>query len=129
MPKAIVEASHNAGGSGLHQNVADGDKMFMQYTTSWYTAAEDKTAHNTAIAITNDLDSYVREKYPDVNASNSCEGTNKGKYTPIFMNDAMYDQKPLQSYGAETYARMKTVRDQVDPGNFFVKRTGGFKFT
>lgn len=50
------------------------------------------------------------------------------RYNPIFMNDGMYDQLVLQSYGADTYAQLQRIQTTRDPDGFFAKRQGGFKF-
>lgn len=50
------------------------------------------------------------------------------EYNPTFLNDAMYDQKPLQSYGQSTYERLQSIQKKYDPSGFFLGRTGGFKF-
>lgn len=44
------------------------------------------------------------------------------------MNDAMYDQTVLQSYGHENYRRLKSIAKDVDPDGFLATRQGGFKF-
>ncbi|PHH78673.1 hypothetical protein CDD80_6485 [Ophiocordyceps camponoti-rufipedis] len=49
-------------------------------------------------------------------------------YNPIFMNHAMYDQKVLQSYGNETYGRLKAIQKRYDSAGLFSKRQGGFHF-
>lgn len=50
-------------------------------------------------------------------------------YNPIFMNDAMYDQDVLRSYGNTTYDRLKATHEMYDPKGFFATRQGGFKFS
>jgi hypothetical protein len=50
------------------------------------------------------------------------------EYTPTFLNDAMYDQLPLQSYGDVTYQKLKGIQEDYDPSGLFPTRTGGFKF-
>lgn len=49
-------------------------------------------------------------------------------YAPIFMNDGMYDQPVLQSYGDGNYQRMKTIQRSVDPAGLLATRQGGFRF-
>lgn len=45
------------------------------------------------------------------------------------MNDAMYDQKVLESYGDATYNRLKATHEAYDPEGFFATRQGGWTFT
>jgi hypothetical protein len=45
-----------------------------------------------------------------------------------FLNDAMFDQLPLQSYGGDNYERLKETQGKYDPEGLWSKRQGGFKF-
>ena len=45
------------------------------------------------------------------------------------MNDAMYDQDVLRSYGNTTYDRLKATHEMYDTKGFFATRQGGFKFS
>lgn len=102
----------------------------MEYNISWLTAVGDQDAHSMAMNITDTLDEYVRKTYAGVKSSNYKSGDlDEAEYKPIFYNDAMYDQLPLQSYQNDGYSRLKSIQKSVDPEGFFPSRTGGFKFT
>lgn len=45
------------------------------------------------------------------------------------MNDGMYDQQVLQSYGEKNYQTLKETQQRRDPSGFFSSRQGGFKFS
>ena len=45
------------------------------------------------------------------------------------MNDAMYDQPVLQSYGDDHYQRLKAAHSKYDPDDLFSTRQKGFTFT
>lgn len=50
-------------------------------------------------------------------------------YNPVFMNDAIYSQEVLQTYGNKSYERLKATHQKYDPNGFFATRQDGFKFT
>jgi hypothetical protein len=109
----------------------EGDRMWIEYDISWLTAAGDADADAMARNITETIDEYAKTTYAGVESSlfQEPERDWEVEYTPIFMNDAMYDQLPLQSYENNGYARLKAVQKSVDPEGFCPSRTGGFKFT
>lgn len=82
-----------------------------------------------AMNITATIDQYAKETYPGVKNSHYKSGDLGEGYKPIFLNDAMFDQKPLQSYPEGNYQRLKSTQKSVDPDGFFSGRQGGFKFT
>lgn len=43
------------------------------------------------------------------------------------MNNAMYRQDVLRSYGNATSRRLEAIRRRYDPTGFFSRRQGGFK--
>ncbi len=45
---------------------------------------------------------------------------------PLFINDASYDQNPLQTYS--TFSRLQGIKRKYDPDNFFATKTGGWSF-
>lgn len=102
----------------------------MEYDISWLSSLADSVAHAVAMNITQSIDDYAEKKYNGVQNTNYQESdVMTEEYNPTFLNDAMYDQKPLQSYGQDTYARLKSIQHKYDPTGFFLGRTGGFKFT
>jgi hypothetical protein len=130
MPIAIPEASNAAGSNALGLSPAGGDRMWMEYDISWLTALGDSDAHAMAQNITASIDAYAQANYAGVQNSHYESGDlYDAGYKPIFLNDAMYDQLPLQSYAEGNYERLKSIHDAVDPDGFFATRTGGFKYT
>jgi hypothetical protein len=130
MPYIIPQQSVAAGGNALGMKPSDGDRMWMEYDVSWLTALGDNDAHAMAMNITATIDEYAKTTYAGVASSHYQSGDlEEAEYDPIFLNDAMYDQLPLQSYENNAYARLKSIQKGVDPDGFFATRTGGFKFT
>ncbi|RDL40051.1 FAD-binding-containing protein [Venustampulla echinocandica] len=130
MPYIIPAQSVAAGGNALGMKPTDGDRMWMDYNLSWLTPLGDDTAHSMAMNITATIDEYAKKTYVGVPSTHYQSGDLEGlEYGPIFMNDATYDQKPLQTYENDGYNRLKTIQKSVDPEGFFPGRTGGFKFT
>jgi hypothetical protein len=101
----------------------------MEYDISRLTALGDKDTNSMAMNITATIDQYAKETYPGVKNSHYKSGDLGEGYKPIFLNDAMFDQKPLQSYPEGNYQRLKSTQKSVDPDGFFSGRQGGFKFT
>jgi hypothetical protein len=131
MPYIIPAQSVAAGGNALGVDPREGDRMWIEYDISWLTAVGDADADAMARNITETIDEYAKTTYAGVESSHFQEPERdwEVEYTPIFMNDAMYDQLPLQSYENNGYARLKAVQKSVDPKGFFPSRAGGFKFT
>lgn len=114
--------------NALNMDPAWGDRMWMEYDISWLTELDDDDAHEMAMNITASIDAYAKTTYAGVKNTNYKAGDIAyEEYNPIFLNDAMYDQLPLQSYGNESYTKLKTIQKEVDPQGFFPGRTGGFK--
>jgi hypothetical protein len=130
LPHHIAAASQAAGGNVLSMDPAAGDRMWMEYDVSWLSSLGDEDAHAMAMNITEAIDEHVATKYAGVKNSNYVSGNLvAAAQTPIFLNDAMFDQLPLQSYGKSSYNRLKGIQKAVDPKGFFPQRTGGFKYT
>lgn len=128
MPAIIPAQSQLAGGNALGMSPAEGDRMWMEYDISWLTVLGDEDAHSMAINITETIDEYVKTTYANVPSTHYQAGNlEDAEYTPIFMNDAMYDQLSLQSYENGGFAKLKAIQKSVDPEGFFPSRTGGFK--
>ena len=132
MPYAIPAASQtrNPTGNILGLSPEYGDHVWMEYDISWLAQPNDDLAHSMAMNITASIDEYAQAKYAGVKNSNYRAGDlETEEYNPQFLNDAMYDQKPLQSYGEANYERLKRIQKKYDPSGLFPGRTGGFKFT
>lgn len=104
-----------------------GDKVFLEYDVSWLLPITDQKAAATITNLTQAAQDYGRSKYANVRPTNYQSGDLGWGYRPLFMNDAMFNQDPLKSYPAESYARLQQIQRQRDPNGFFSKRTGGFK--
>ncbi|KFY81129.1 hypothetical protein V499_00063 [Pseudogymnoascus sp. VKM F-103] len=55
------------------------------------------------------------------------EAIPNAKGLPLFINDASFDQNPLETYGG--YETLKIAKAKYDPEGFFSSKTGGWKFT
>ncbi|UJO21579.1 uncharacterized protein CLAFUR5_09318 [Fulvia fulva] len=130
IPHQLAAASKNApnGVNLLGLDPAYGDKFFMEYDVSWLVAPTDKYAADSITQMTQPAQDYARSKYGNSPPTNYQSGDlSFTNFNPMFMNDAMYNQQPLQSYGQGTYQRLKQIQQQRDPKGLF-SRTGGFKF-
>lgn len=104
----------------------------MQYEISWLTALADNDTHSMARDIAATVDEWAKATFAGIQSTNykgptDPAGLEEAQYRPIYLNDAMYDQHPLQSYGNNAYARLASIQKAVDPNGFFAGRTGGFK--
>lgn len=133
MMTAIPAASLrvNPIGNPLNLSTNYGDQMWMAATVAWLSAEEDTSAHSMLIDVMNNVESYVKTTYPNVEPSNFPTGGDIDHvYAPaFFMNDAMYDQLVLQGYGAGTYQRLQRIQKAYDSIGLFPNRTGGFRLT
>lgn len=132
LPNLIAEHSVAAGGNALGMTPESGDHMWMEYDISWPTGLTDNAAHSMAMNITATVEEWAKTKYAGIQSTNyngptDPEGLENAQYTAIFLNDAMFDQLPLQSYDNNGYARLTTIQKARDPNGFFATRTGGFK--
>jgi hypothetical protein len=132
MPYLIPAQSVAAGGNALGMTPESGDHMWMEYDISWLSSLTDDAAHMMAMNITATVDEWAKATYAGIEPTNykgptDPAGLENDEYTAIFMNDAMYDQKPLQSYDNNGYTRLSAIQKAVDPEGFFTTRTGGFK--
>lgn len=137
-PIAIPAASakYNPLGNALGLDASYGDHMWMEYNLAWLTSLSDDTSHKMAMNVTSTIEAYAEMQYKGVKSSNylgkevDAATLDTQEYRPTFMNDAMFDQKPLQDYGSANYERLKSIQRSVDPHGFFGgSRQGGFKFT
>lgn len=48
------------------------------------------------------------------------------KGLPLFINDANYDQNPLQTFS--TFSKLQAIKQKFDPEKFFADYTGGWSF-
>jgi hypothetical protein len=132
LPVGIAEASKTVNPLGNVLGLAPefGDHVWMEYDISWLSGLNDDLVHSMAMDITDSILQYSKTTYAGVLPSHYQTGdVEEVSYNPIFLNDAMYDQKPLESYGQATYDRLKRIQQAYDPSGLFPSRTSGFKFT
>lgn len=130
IPTTLANASlnnpHSVNLLGL--DPAHGDKVFMEYNVSWLLSSTDEDAAAVLTNLTEPAQVYARGMYPNVAPTHYVEGDlDTVGYRPLFMNDAMFNQNPLRSYGEETFARLKEIQKLRDPEGFLARRQGGFK--
>ncbi|KAM3414235.1 hypothetical protein BST61_g10892 [Cercospora zeina] len=104
-----------------------GDKVFLEYDVSWLSGLTDQRAAAAITNLTQAVQDYGQSRYANVQPTNYRSGDLEWGYRPLFMNDAMFNQDPLKSYPAESYARLQQIQQERDPNGFFSRRTGGFK--
>jgi len=129
MQALIAQASVNAGGDAINLDPGNGDRVWIDLLVSWETAAVDTVADDIMVNLQTNIDTYTQQRYPGVPNTRYVAGDlSYEEYNPIYLNDAMFDQKPMQTYGGTSYARLKAIQKAVDPEGFFPTRTGGFKY-
>lgn len=133
LPVAIAEASLAKGGNAIALNPDAGAHIWLSYDISWLTKLGDDHANQMAISITDSIDAYAKSTYKGVKPVGYVEQNSNlllqdEEFLPIFMNDAMYDQKPAQSYGNGSFEKLCAINKKYDPEGFLNNRTGGFKY-
>jgi hypothetical protein len=129
MQALIAAASVAAGGDAIALDPGNGDRMWLDLSISWATEAGDAIAYSIATTLANDIVSYSQSTYPGVANTRYVEGNLAyEEYDPLYSNDCTYNQRPYQTYGDGSYARLKAIQKSVDPKGFFPGRTGGFKY-
>lgn len=132
IPVALSAASNAApdGPNALGLDPLHGDRIFMEYDVSWVNSACDHACPGFIKTVVDKIQAYEARVYAGVKPTNYKSGdVDFISHNPIFMNDGMYDQKVLESYGDVNYQKLKAVAQSVDPTGFFANRQGGFKFT
>ena len=102
--------------------------MWLEFDVSWLSPLTDAAAAKFADGISGGVVDFSRRKYAGVKPTHWTSGGDETGYNPLFMNDAMFDQQPLQRYGQDVYAQLKQTQRKWDPKGFFSTRTGGFKY-
>jgi hypothetical protein len=119
----------NPSGNILGLDPKFGDHVWMEYDISWLSALSDQAAFAVAMNITASIDAYAKAKYTGVRNTGYVAGElEEEEYNPTFLNDAMFDQQPLRSYGESTFERLGRIQKAYDPEGLFPRRTKGFKF-
>lgn len=107
VPKSLTDASKAQGGNAMQ--MPDGPWFWLNYliTTPPGMSEPDYNA--------------IQSSYRDMVAST---GNDEG--LPLFINDANYDQNPLQTFS--TFSKLQEIKKKYDPDNFFADKTGGWSF-
>ncbi|OBT61179.1 hypothetical protein VE03_09454 [Pseudogymnoascus sp. 23342-1-I1] len=109
VPKSLTDAS-NAYEGGNAMQMPEGPWMWINYLL---TLPPLTTASN----------------YKRIQASFKAmvEAIPNAEGLPLFINDASFDQNPLETYGG--YETLKVAKAKYDPDGFFSSKTGGWVFT
>jgi len=108
IPKSLTDASNSQNGGNAMQ-MPDGPWLWINFLISTPPGLP-QTTYNQIQASFRDM----------VNSVPNAEGL------PLFINDANYDQNPLQTFS--TYSRLQEIKRKYDPDGFFEKYTGGWSF-
>ncbi|PHH66888.1 hypothetical protein CDD81_5240 [Ophiocordyceps australis] len=131
MPRTIANASIMTGGGnalGLHPE--HGDRIWIEYDLAWLNPSCDKRCPRFFRYEVSKLPAYHRRHFANIPPTNYMSGSLEYvSYNPIFMNDAMYDQDPLVSYGRENYRRLRAIKIKYDNADFFGRQQLGFRFS
>ncbi|KAK5941072.1 hypothetical protein PMZ80_006349 [Knufia obscura] len=128
LPVEIQNASLSSGAQNTFAfDVADGNRMWMEYDVAWVNPLSEGNAYQYANHFTEDIVQYAQKTYP---GAVSTHQTNQAdQYSPLFLNDVMFDQPTSSFYRPDVYQRLVQIQKSRDPDGFFSKRTGGAKFT
>ncbi|KAH0389919.1 FAD-binding domain-containing protein, partial [Aureobasidium melanogenum] len=109
VPKSLTDASNSQNGGNAMQ-MPDGPWFWLNFLLSTPPGIS-KTAYD-----------QIQKSFRDmVNSVPNAEGL------PLFINDASYDQNPLQTFS--TYSRLRDIKRKYDPDGFFESYTGGWSFS
>jgi FAD/FMN-containing dehydrogenase len=107
VPKSLTDASNAQGGNAMQ--MPDGPWFWLNYLITTPTGMSEADFN------------AVQASYRDmVKLTGNAEGL------PLFINDASYDQNPLQTFS--TFAKLQEIKKKYDPDNFFADKTGGWSF-
>ncbi|KAJ5701804.1 hypothetical protein N7488_009352 [Penicillium malachiteum] len=107
VPKSLTDASKAQGGNAMQ--MPDGPYFWLNYLITTPSGMSDA-----------DYDA-VQASYRDmVKETGNAEGL------PLFINDATYDQNPLQTFS--TFSKLQEIKKKYDPDSFFADYTGRWSF-
>ncbi|KAJ5703694.1 hypothetical protein N7493_011619 [Penicillium malachiteum] len=107
VPKSLTDASKAQGGNAMQ--MPDGPYFWLNYLISTPSGMSDA-----------DYDA-VQASYRDL-----VKNTGNAEGLPLFINDASYDQNPLQTFS--TFSKLQEIKKKYDPDSFFADYTGGWSF-
>jgi hypothetical protein len=103
MQALITAGTVAAGGDALGLDPRNGDRMWMEISISWATAAADAKTHSTATILANDIHNYSRTTYPGVPNTRYVKGDLAyEEYDSLHSNDCTYNQHPYKTVGTIT---------------------------
>lgn len=110
--KSMVEASRARGFDPMQ--VEAQAQLWATVNVGWANASDDATVDRILKDCIAEIDSYAKDQ---------------GKFDSLrFINDAAPAQRPLISYGQESYDRLKAASRKYDPQGTFQKlMPGGYK--
>jgi hypothetical protein len=108
IPESLTNASNSQNGGNAMQ-MPSGPWFWLNFLISTPPLISD--------AEYNSIQASFRDM---VNSVPSAEGL------PLFINDANYDQNPLQTFS--TFSRLQSIKHKYDPDGFFANYTGGWSF-
>lgn len=113
-PLPTVFLEHSAGNDSLGRGPGDGNGMILLVSALWPESADDAAVHAKAVQLMTAIDTAANDA---------------GLLKPfVYTNYADWSQHPLESYGAESLARLKRTARKYDPHGVFQRRVpGGFK--
>jgi hypothetical protein len=103
----------------------DGARSIIELTYVWNSAKDNEEVWKTARTITEGVEKALAARMQKVRQAVPVTGQKVETYLPLFLNDVMFDQKPIQSY--KNYDAFAALQRSADPGGFF-KRPGGYKY-
>ncbi|KAH7329642.1 hypothetical protein B0I35DRAFT_448658 [Stachybotrys elegans] len=130
LPHSISQASVDRGSNALGIRPEHGDRIWVEYNVAWLVPTCDVDCPNFAREAVEIFHDIHQQQYSGIPPTNYQSGDLEYiSYNPIFMNDAINDQKVLESYGDATYQRLKDISESYDPEGMFRTRQGGFTFS
>ena len=109
---AVGKRSAALGGSAMGLTANDEHRLVLEINCLWHSKDDDSKLTE---ALIKQLTSMKAQ----------AEGKISG-YSPLFMNDAAYDQDVTGSY--KEAEKFRKLQRQIDPQGIFAKRAGGFKY-
>ncbi|KAF2681995.1 FAD-binding domain-containing protein [Lentithecium fluviatile CBS 122367] len=101
-------------GVGNPLGIRDVKQLWGAFSTGWWSADDDAQAHTLTKALVVRVETLTRRSGQHLDY--------------LFMNDADWDQKVLQSYGDKSLSRLRQVNYKYDPTAVFQRLVrGGFK--
>ncbi|KAJ5929229.1 hypothetical protein N7454_007077 [Penicillium verhagenii] len=107
VPRSLTDASKAQGGNAMQ--MPDGPYFWLNYLITTPPGMSDADYET------------VQASYRDM-----VKNTGNAEGLPLFINDANYDQNPLQTFS--TFEKLQAIKKKYDPHNFFVDYTGGWSF-